>query len=141
MTLKTNKQRALIADGDRNLATAIKGALKAGLSTKYQTDVASDGAAAIEKWQQRKHALVIIDISSLQKRPGLTVIESILTPFEPRSNNVIWNKRPVIIVITRNSGAHHKEYALDHGADAYIRKPFKMTDLIATIKDKTKRLD
>ena len=67
--------------------------------------------------------LVVLDMM-MPKRSGFLVLEKLR------------RSRPVpmkVIMITANEGSRHKAYAEMLGVDDYIRKPFAMDRLLASI--------
>jgi DNA-binding response OmpR family regulator len=67
--------------------------------------------------------LVILDMM-MPKRSGFLVLEKLRRTRE---------NPPRIIMITANEGSRHKAYAEMLGVDDYIRKPFPMDRLMASV--------
>jgi DNA-binding response OmpR family regulator len=73
--------------------------------------------------EQDSPDLVVLDMM-MPKRSGFLVLEKLR-----RSHPI-----PVkVIMITANEGSRHKAYAEMLGVDDYIRKPFAMDRLLASI--------
>jgi len=87
------------------------------------TDVASDGAEAIEKLQQNKYDLVLMDVM-MPIMDGLTATKNIRDP----ESSVLDQKIP-IIAMTANAMKGDREKCLDAGMNDYLPKPVKFITL------------
>ncbi|MDO5308638.1 MAG: response regulator transcription factor [Planctomycetia bacterium] len=115
------KKRILVVDDDPAISESIKLALE---SFGYEVETASDGAVGLCKAERRRPDLMILDMM-MPKRSGFLVLETL------RQNDYFPTR---IIMITANEGNRHKEYAESLGVDAYLRKPFEMSELLATME-------
>src|SRR3989304_1346992 len=119
-TSEPKRQRVLIVDDDHEIVESVRYALEAN---GFQVLVARDGNQGLSMAEREDPDLVILDMM-MPKRSGFLVLEN------PRRT------RPVplrVIMITANEGSRHKAYAEMLGVDDYIRKPFPMDRLIASV--------
>ncbi len=117
---QNGKKRILLVDDDREIVASLKIALEA---QGYQILTAWDGNQALALVEREDPDLVILDMM-MPKRSGFLVLEKLR------------RTRPVpvrIIMITANEGSRHKAYAEMLGVDDYVRKPFPMDRLIASV--------
>lgn len=114
------KRRALIVDDDPEIVESTQLALEA---FGYEVETAYDGSEGLALAERRRPDVMILDMM-MPKRSGFLVLETLrqVDDFPTR-----------IIMITANEGNRHKEYAEKLGVDAYLRKPFAMDELLATI--------
>ena len=92
-------------------------------SRGYEILVARDGNQGLMMAEKDEPDLVVLDMM-MPKRSGFLVLEKLR------------RSRPVpmkVIMITANEGSRHKAYAEMLGVDDYIRKPFAMDRLLASI--------
>ncbi|MBS3944527.1 MAG: response regulator transcription factor [Melioribacter sp.] len=89
----------------------------------YETDSADDGVVGLEKINNGKYDLIILDLM-LPRLSGFDVCKKI------RESG---NKTPVIL-LTAKGEEIDKVVGLEIGADDYITKPFSLRELIARIK-------
>ncbi len=118
---ESEKQRILLVDDDSEIIEAMRYTLEA---KGYEILVARDGNQGLAMAEREDPDLVILDMM-MPKRSGFLVLEKLR------------RTRPVplrIIMITANEGSRHKAYAEMLGVDDYIRKPFPMDRLIASVK-------
>lgn len=114
-------KRILIVDDDDEIIESVRYALEA---QGYQVLVARDGNQGLVLAEQEDPDLLILDMM-MPKRSGFLVLEKL------RRTRAI----PVrVIMITANEGTRHKAYAEHLGVDDYIRKPFTMDRLVASVK-------
>jgi DNA-binding response OmpR family regulator len=114
-------KRILLVDDDAEIIEAMRYTLEA---KGYQILVARDGNQGLAMAEREDPDLVILDMM-MPKRSGFLVLEKLR------------RTRPVpmrIIMITANEGSRHKAYAEMLGVDDYIRKPFPMDRLIASVE-------
>ena len=107
----------LIVEDDKAISNLIKLTVK---WTGFFCDTAYDGEAALEKINEKKFDLILLDIM-LPKVNGFEILEYI----EPL-------KIPVIFLTAKNS-VEDKVKGLRMGAEDYIVKPFEPTELLARI--------
>lgn len=89
----------------------------------YKTDSADDGVVGLEKINNGKYDLIILDVM-LPRLSGFDVCKKV------RESG---NKTPVIL-LTAKGEEIDKVVGLEIGADDYITKPFSLRELIARIK-------
>ena len=107
----------LIVEDDKAISNLIKLTVK---RTGFFCDTAYYGEAALEKINEKKFDLILLDIM-LPKVNGFEILEYI----EPL-------KIPVIFLTAKNS-VEDKVKGLRMGAEDYIVKPFEPTELLARI--------
>lgn len=113
-------QRILIVDDE----PAVREALQRSLAFEgYDTEVAVDGADALEKATAYRPDLVVLDIQ-MPRMDGLTAARRIrgagdLTP---------------ILMLTARDTVGDRVTGLDAGADDYLVKPFELDELFARIR-------
>jgi two-component system, OmpR family, KDP operon response regulator KdpE len=107
--------RILVVEDEQSIGELIRDIF---LQTGYRVSVAANGDEALELLRKDSFDLVTLDIN-LPGLDGFTVLR--------RLRN--FTKIPVIILSVRNSETDRIE-AIQHGADDYITKPFKVEMLI-----------
>ncbi len=113
-------KRILLVDDDREIIESLRIALEA---KGYEVLIARDGNQGLALAERENPDLMILDMM-MPRRSGFLVLERLR------------HSRPVplrIIMITANEGSRHKAYAELLGVDDYIRKPFPMDRLIASV--------
>lgn len=98
--------------------------LKTQLESKYNVLTASDGSKALEVAIRELPDIVISDVIM----PGIDGIELL----RRLKSNVATNYIPVVLLSTRNEVVDRVK-GLDYGADAYIGKPFVISEIEAVI--------
>lgn len=115
----------MICDDDERLARAIATRLE---HERYQAVVARDGCTALEIAMTRCPDLLVFDIN-MPAGNGFSVHERL----RHMANFAL---RPLIFM----SGEHGdwlERSALEHGAFAFLRKPFELSELLALVKQAT----
>ncbi|HBO42684.1 MAG TPA: response regulator [Planctomycetaceae bacterium] len=118
--VQREKKRIHLVDDDQEIIESMRLALE---SKGYEIVVARDGNQGLALAEREDPDLVILDMM-MPKRSGFLVLERLR------------RTRPVplrIIMITANEGSRHKAYAEMLGVDDYIRKPFAMDRLLASV--------
>jgi two-component system, OmpR family, KDP operon response regulator KdpE len=116
--------RILVVDDDPQ----IRRVLKVNLSGQgFEVDDAKDGEAALEKVRASRFDLVLLDIN-MPGMSGLDVCRAI------RAGSEI-----AIIMLTVRDNESDTVEALDAGADDYVTKPFKPSELSARIRAALRR--
>jgi len=110
----------LLVDDDPDMITALQTVLD-GSGASVET--AGDGNQAIEKAVALDPDLVILD-AMLPKRSGFLVLEKLKGATKKKGS------RPLVIMITGNTGQRHKTWAESLGVDGYLNKPFRMERLV-----------
>lgn len=91
--------------------------------TGYETAFATDGEEALEKYKAEPRDVVLADIS-MQPMDGITLLQE-LKAFDPEC---------VVIMMTGYASTETAMKALKYGAFDYIQKPFKIDELLRTLK-------
>ncbi|QDS86265.1 response regulator transcription factor [Rosistilla ulvae] len=117
---KADAPKILIVDDDNEIVDSIRYALEAN---GYQVVVARDGNQGLALAERENPQLMILDMM-MPKRSGFLVLEKL--------RRVREEPLPVVM-ITGNEGSRHKAYAELLGVSDYIRKPFAMDKLIASV--------
>ncbi|WP_338897467.1 response regulator transcription factor [Streptomyces sp. TG1A-60] len=113
-------QRILIVDDE----PAVRDALKRSLAFEgYGTEVAVDGADALEKATAYKPDLVILDIQ-MPRMDGLTAARRFRGAGETTP----------ILMLTARDTVGDRVTGLDAGADDYLVKPFELDELFARVR-------
>ncbi len=113
-------KRILLVDDDAEIIESLRLALEA---KGYSVMIARDGNQGLAITEREDPDLVILDMM-MPKRSGFLVLEKLRRTRE---------NPPRIIMITANEGSRHKAYAEMLGVDDYIRKPFPMDRLMASV--------
>lgn len=114
-------KRILIIDDDQEITESMRLTLE---MRGYEVFNATDGNQGMLMTEQKKPDLIILDMM-MPKRSGFLVLENLrrTLPIPIR-----------VIMITANEGNRHKSYAETLGVDDYIRKPFPMDRLLASVE-------
>jgi len=91
-------------------------------SRGYDVHEAPDGRRAIERWEQRRPDLVLLDLG-LPDIDGLQVIRRIRR-----------EARTPIVILSGRYEEREKVEALERGADDYVTKPFGVDELNARLR-------
>lgn len=113
------KQKVLIVDDETSIQELIRFNLE---QAGFDTEVASDGLAALETFESYKPDLIVLDLM-LPGKDGYDVCKEIR-----RTSNV------PIIMLTAKETELERVLGLELGADDYMTKPFSPLELVARIK-------
>jgi two-component system response regulator HydG len=91
--------------------------------TGYSTAFATDGEKALVRYKAEKYDLVLADID-MKPMDGITLLRQ-LRAYDPTA---------VVIIMTAYASTESAVQALKFGAFDYLQKPFRVDDLIATLK-------
>jgi DNA-binding NtrC family response regulator len=91
--------------------------------TGYSTAFATDGEKALARYKAEKYDLVLADID-MKPMDGITLLRQ-LKAYDPTA---------VVIIMTAYASTESAVQALKFGAFDYLQKPFRVDDLIATLK-------
>lgn len=116
----------MVVDDEREILRLLKRTLELeGL----QVATAPDGPSALVLFQKHQPDLVILDIMM----PGLNGFQ-LIDLIRQRSN-------VPIIMLTARCEVTALNFAIALGADDYVRKPFRVRELVARVKAKLRRAD
>lgn len=117
----------LVIEDERKTADALKKGLE---NNGYEVDVAYDGLSGIKLFETGKYKLIISDII-MPKLNGIDICEQ------------IHNSQPdvPILLLTALDSKDSIVQGLNSGADDYLTKPFDFRELLARIRNLTKRFD
>ncbi len=91
--------------------------------TGYATAFATDGEKGLARYKAEKFDLVLADID-MKPMDGLTLLKHIKQ----------YNPAAVVIIMTAYASTESAVQALKYGAFDYLQKPFKVDELIKTLK-------
>ncbi|QKW08168.1 response regulator transcription factor [Streptomyces sp. NA04227] len=120
------QQRILIVDDE----PAVREALRRSLAFEgYGTEVAVDGLDALEKAENYRPDLVVLDIQ-MPRMDGLTAARRIRA-----SGSTV----PILMLTARDT-VGDRVTGLDAGADDYLVKPFELDELFARLRALLRRI-
>jgi DNA-binding NtrC family response regulator len=103
---------------------SIHGMLEAVIQpTGFTSAFATDGEKALARYKAEKYDLVLADID-MKPMDGITLLKQ-LKQYDPTA---------VVIIMTAYSSTESAVQALKFGAFDYLQKPFRVDELIATLK-------
>jgi len=114
----------LIVDDEPQISAVLSAYLT---NSGYRTAIAQDGKSALELYEAKKPALILLDLN-LPGRDGLEVCQTI------RQDSDV-----PIIMLTARSEETDKLVGLELGADDYIVKPFSPREVVARVKTVLRR--
>ena len=109
----------LIIDDDRDLVQGLRLVIE---GRGYRVVTAFDGVAGLNVAEREQPDLVLVDMM-MPKKSGFLVVETLKNK----------EAAPKMIMMTANEGSRHRAYAEVLGVDDYLRKPFAMDKLLASI--------
>jgi DNA-binding response OmpR family regulator len=110
----------LVIDDDPDIVQTIRTVLE---RRGYRVLTACDGNAGLAVAEREAPSLVVVDMM-MPRKSGFLVLEKLKTRGEAG---------PRVIMITANEGSRHRAYAEMLGVDDYLRKPFGMDQLLASV--------
>ncbi|MEB6225800.1 response regulator transcription factor [Mammaliicoccus sciuri] len=113
-------QKVLVVDDEQSIVTLLKYNIE---QAGYQVIVAYDGVRALEKVNEEKPDLVVLDVM-LPEKDGIEVCKTI------RSDK---NQVP-ILMLTAKDDEFDRVLGLELGADDYMTKPFSPREVVARVK-------
>ena len=117
-------KRVLVVDDEKPIADILQFNLE---KEGYDVVCAYDGEEALEKVEEQKFDLVLLDIM-LPNKDGMEVCREIRKKYE----------MPIIMLTAKDSEID-KVLGLELGADDYVTKPFSARELIARVKANVRR--
>lgn len=114
------KKRILIVDDDKSILHSMSGVLQ---RSGYAVDTSETAKDAVDKVKSKRFDLVIVDIW-LPEVKGTDFLAKMKQELE----------QTVKFIITGYPSAEAGANARDLGADAFILKPVKMTELLSVIR-------
>lgn len=115
-----DKRSVLVVDDEE----IIRDFLFEVLNDDYEVTTASDGDEAIDKLKQKRYDLIITDL----KMPRVSGDE--VVRFARQSD-----PEAKVIVITGYSSLYSVSKSANHGASAFLSKPFSIKELMQTVDD------
>ena len=113
-------QTILLVEDEPETIAALRSTLeRAG----YRVVAAADGNMGLALAEREQPVLAIVDMM-IPKKSGLAVLEQL----KQRPGG------PLVIMVTANESARHREYAQKLGVDEYFVKPLDMEQLLAGIR-------
>ncbi|MCW5549654.1 MAG: sigma-54-dependent Fis family transcriptional regulator [Opitutaceae bacterium] len=91
--------------------------------TGFNTAFATDGEKALARYKQEKFDMVLADID-MKPMDGITLLKQ-LKQYDPSA---------VVVIMTAYASTESAIQALKFGAFDYLQKPFRVNELIATLK-------
>lgn len=115
-------KKVLIVDDDFEIIESVRYALE---GEGHNVVIARDGNQGLALAERENPHLMILDMM-MPKRSGFLVLEKLRR---------VRDEPLPVIMITGNEGSRHKAYAELLGVNDYIRKPFPMDRLLASVND------
>lgn len=104
----------------------IRRLIRISLGKGFELQEAEDGAAGLEAARRHKPDLVVLDVMMPGEIDGLGVLDAIRADPELRHTKVV--------MVTAKGQASDLEEGMRRGADAYLVKPFRTSELVDCIK-------
>jgi len=117
------KPVALIVDDSVSVRKFVSSVLE---KNEYATILAEDGPEALEELEKNEFDIIITDLE-MPKMQGFDLIAEI-------RKHRKFESIPIVI-LTGRAGKKHKDKGTELGANAYITKPFKESDLLNTLEE------
>jgi DNA-binding response OmpR family regulator len=115
----------LLVEDDQVIGSALRGGLQAH---RYSVDWAANGADAIELARTGSYDLILLDLG-LPDIDGVEVCR-IVRASQPSS---------VVVILTARDEEIDVVVGLEAGADDYLTKPFRLTELLARLRAHLRR--
>lgn len=116
----------IIIDDDDDLRRLLKRCFE---NEGYNVDTASDGLEGLEKISTQKYDLIILDIM-MPKMNGIELLEKL------RKKSIL----PVILLSAKEQEMDIVD-GLKSGADDYITKPFRLSEIVARVESVLRRCE
>ena len=115
-------KRVLIVDDEPNIVISLEFLMK---REGFETEVATDGEAALEAVARQRPDLVVLDVM-LPRMNGFEVCRRLRA--DPEARNV------KVLILTAKGRETEMARGLGLGADAYVTKPFSTRDVVVQIR-------
>src|SRR5665213_3500650 len=112
--------RILVVEDEKRIADFLSRGLESG---GYTTDVAGDGATALELVHATEYDLIILDLG-LPDMDGMAVLKKIR----------IRKTSPPVLILSARDAVDDRVKGLEAGADDYLVKPFAFVELLARVR-------
>ena len=93
-------------------------------SHSFEVNTARDGVDATEQMQKRVPDVILLDVE-MPRMDGYRVAEYVRA--DARLRNI------PIVMITSRAGKKHRDRGMEAGADVYLPKPYKESELISEV--------
>jgi len=120
------KAEILIIDDDEDLRRLLKRCLE---NENYHVDTAGDGLEGLDRIKSKNYDLIILDIM-LPKMSGIALLERL------RRDSIV----PVILLSAKEQEMDIVD-GLRSGADDYITKPFRLSEIVARVESILRRYE
>ena len=124
-----NKKHILVVEDENTLAFALKKKLE---SVGYLVTVALDGKDALNKIEQEKPDLVLLDLI-LPVMDGFTVLKELRK--SPEYENL-----PIIVLTNLSSDEDIADVLNAGGTDYFIKTEHSLDDIVLTVKNKFEKI-
>lgn len=114
------KKRVLIIEDDRHIAEGLQLNL---VMQGYEVEVAADGRAGLQRWQEWRPHLIVLDIM-LPGMDGLDVLQNIR----------LEDERLPVLILSAKAMAEDRIKGLALGVDDYLTKPFHLEEFLLRVK-------
>ena len=113
------KRKILIVDDEPSIAKILRKQMEVA---GFDVTVAVDGLDGLTKAKEGTHELIILDVM-LPKMNGMEVCANLKA--DERLKNI------PILMLTAKSQRKDQDEGLQHGANAFLTKPFQLEELLA----------
>ena len=114
-------KRILLVDDDELILESVKSALE---DCGYEVLLARDGAEALMRAERDAPDLILLDVI-MPIRSGYSVLDHL------HRNRT---RTPPVIMMTANEEERFRGYAESRGANAFLQKPFEMSQLLSEVE-------
>jgi two-component system, chemotaxis family, protein-glutamate methylesterase/glutaminase len=120
--------RILVAEDDLDNARLLENILR---KNEHTVEVVPDGAKALERLRDEKFDALLTDWM-MPEMDGITLIQRVRAEVE---------SAPLILMITAISDDDARQQVLEAGADDFLIKPYRSTDVVRVLSDGLARLN